>query len=320
MRALAAESIGSTGNLRVMEVPAPVAGAGELRVRVDHSALNPADWKVVTGASGAGFIHAKSFPLVVGYDVSGTIDAVGEGVSDLSVGDDVFGHLAYAGKQKQGAFAELVTIPASAVAKKPAGVSHEAAAASATAGLTALQAMRDVGRLRAGDRVLIIGASGGVGSLAVGIAKRLGAKVTGVCSTDSVGLVRELGADDVIDRKKEDLGARGGDYRVVFDTPSASSYRQCSALLASGGTYVVTLPSFAFVTGKVASLFSSKRCAFVIVESKRADLEELGRWLADGLTVAIESRHLVKDGAAAIDAIGAGGRRGRIAMQVKDGW
>jgi NADPH:quinone reductase-like Zn-dependent oxidoreductase len=308
MRALAADSIGSTSNLRVTEVAAPVAGRGEVRVRVDHSALNPADWKVVTGATGAGFIHAKSFPLVVGYDVSGTIDAVGEGVNDLSVGDEVFGHLAYAGSQKQGAFAERVTIGASAVAKKPASVSHEAAAASATAGLTALQAMRDVGRVRADDRVLIIGASGGVGSLAVGIAKRLGAKVTAVCSTDSVGFVRELGADDVVDRKTDEIGARGGDYRMVFDTPNASSFGQCSALLASGGTYVATLPSFAFVTGKVASLLSSKRCAFVVVESKRTDLEQLARWTADGLTVPIESRHLVKNGAAARAAAAVGSR------------
>lgn len=298
----------------------PRPGAGEVRVRIDHSAVNAADLKVITWASGAGFIHAKSFPLLLGYDVSGIVDAVGDGVEDVNEGDAVFGHLAYAGKQRQGAFAELVTMPADAVALKPEGVSHETAAASVTAGLTALQALRDVAEVRSGDRVLIIGASGGVGSLAVAVAKRLGAHVTAVCSTSSVDFVRELGADEVIDRTKEDLRTRAGDYRAVFDTPDVSSFGETSHLLADGGTYVTTLPSLRFVTGKLRSLVSSKRCAFVVVASKAADLNQLGRWLSDGMPVPIEARYSVKDAAAAIEAMRSRGRRGRIAVKVKDGW
>lgn len=307
-------------DVALAEVPMPTPGPGEVRVKIATAAVNAAESKVISGAFAGRFLHAKTSPRVLGWDLAGTVDAVGDGVTDLAVGDAVWGHLAFAGSQKQGTYAEYVTLRRDAVAAKPEDVPFEVAAAAATCAMTSLQALRDYGRLAAGQKVLVIGAGGGVGELAVGVAKRLGAHVTGVCSTGDVARVRAAGADVVIDRKTADPYAGASAYNVVFDTPAVTSYGRCAPLLRPGGTYVTTLPDGALITGLIRSQFSSRRCRFVQVASKRADLELVGGWLSDGLQVTIDSQHKVADLGAALRRQTEPGRVGRVVVEVADGW
>ncbi len=306
--------------VEVSELPIPLPDRGEVRVKVISSAVNPGEEKVLSGDFVGRFLHAKTSPLVLGWDFAGTVDALGDGVTDVDIGSGVWGHLEFSWKQKQGAFAEYITIPRDQLATKPDNVPYHVAAAAPTVVMTSLQSLRDLGRLDKGGKALIIGAGGGIGSVSVGIAKRLGAQVTGVCSTKDVERIRALGADEVIDRKKSDPLDAESVYDVVFDTPAVHSFGQCSKVLKPSGAYVTTLPNLALVTGMVRSLFSSKRCHFVQVASKRADLELVGGWMIDGLEVPIDSRHKIADLGRALKRQNEQDRVGRVVIDVADGW
>ena len=314
-------AMGATGDgVEMTEIPKPTPGPGEVRVKVIASAVNPGEEKVMAGDFVGRFLHAKASPLVLGWDVSGIVDALGDGVTDVGEGAAVWGHLAYSPSQTQGAFAEYVTLPRQALAVKPENVPHDVAAAAATVSMTGLQALRDLGGLGAGGTALIIGAGGGIGSVAVGIGKRLGGHVTAACGTKDVERVEELGADVVIDRKQADPLDAESAYDVVFDTPAVHSFGPCVKTLRAGGTYVTTLPGAALVTGIARALFTSKHCRFVQVASKRADLELVGSWLSDGLAVPIDSRHTIADLGAALKRQTDRGRVGRVVVDVADGW
>src|SRR5512135_102517 len=177
MKALATDR--GIDGLTVRDLPVTEPGKGEVRLRVHASALNPADQKVLGGEFLGNVLHAKQRPLVTGWDVAGTVEAVGPG-ADLAIGDEVFGYLLYARKTRRGAFAEQVVVPAFALAKRPASLSPGNAAALATSGATALQVLRDIAGVKPGQRVLVIGASGGVGCFAVQVAVKLGATVTAI--------------------------------------------------------------------------------------------------------------------------------------------
>ena len=287
MRAMAA-----TGDSAEMtEIPKPTPGPGDVRVKVIASAVNPGEEKVI-----------------------------GDGVSDVDVGAAVWGHLAYSPSQTQGAFAEYVTLPREAVGAKPDKVPYHVAAAAATVAMTGLQSLRDLGGLGDGANALIIGAGGGIGSVAVGIGKRLGGHVRAVCGTKDVERVEALGADAVVDRTKSDPLDAESAYDVVFDTPAVYSFGRCAKMLQAGGTYVTTLPDAALVTGMAHALFTSKRCRFVQVASKRADLELVGEWLSDGLDVRIDSRHKIADLGVALKRQSDRGRVGRVVVDVAEGW
>ena len=316
MRAMAA-----TGDrVEMTEIPKPTPGPGDVRVKVIASAVNPGEEKVIGGDFVGRFLHAKTSPLVLGWDVSGPVDAIGDGVTDVDVGAAVWGHLAYSPSQTQGAFAEYVTLPREAVGAKPDKVPYHVAAAAATVAMTGLQSLRDLGGLGEGAKALIIGAGGGIGSVAVGIGKRLGGHVTAVCGTKDVERVEALGADAVVDRTKSDPLDAESAYDVVFDTPAVYSFGRCAKTLQAGGTYVTTLPDAALVTGMARALFTSKRCRFVQVASKRADLELVGEWLSDGLDVRIDSRHKIADLGAALKRQTDRGRVGRVVVDVAEGW
>jgi NADPH:quinone reductase-like Zn-dependent oxidoreductase len=304
----------------MFEIPKPVPDQGEVRIKVIASAVNPAEEKVIKGDFVSRFLHTKTSPLILGWDFAGIVDALGEGVNDIEEGASVWGHLAYSMSQKQGAFAEYVTIPREAIAVKPDDVPYHVAAAAATVAMTSLQSLRDLGGLGEGDNTLIIGAGGGIGSVAVGIGKRLGAHVTGVCSTKDVKRIEDLGADVVIDRKKSDPLDAGASYNVVFDTPAVHSFSQCKRIMQTGGTYVTTLPDAALITGMASALFTSKRCRFIQVASKRADLELVGNWLSDGFEVPIDSRHKIAELGVALKRQTDHGRVGRVVVDVAEGW
>jgi NADPH:quinone reductase-like Zn-dependent oxidoreductase len=318
MKAIAAPSYGPLERLASIDAPLPVPGRGEVRVRVVASALNPADYKVLLGTMK--FLHARNRPLIVGYDFSGTVDAVGPSVSGVSIGDDVFGFLPYGPGNRRGAFAEALIARGDEIALKPRAVSHVLAAAAATTGLTAIQSIRDLGRLPAqGGHVLVTGVSGGVGSISVGIARKLNASVTAVGSGGGLELARRLGAVDVLDRTERPVpGDIHERFDVVFDPSAAYRWRGWRGALKRGGAFVSTLPSLPYAVDKTASLFARTRVHFVTVKSRPADLRLLATWLEEGLEVPLAATVPVRDVASALARLQTSG--GRIAVQVADGF
>ena len=249
MRAIIQDGYGAPERvLRLEEIPVPSIGADDVLIRMRATSVNTPDWATVIGVPyilrlGSGLRRPKR--PVRGSDVAGVVEAVGQGVTDLAPGDEVFGST----RARAGTFAQYVVAPAAQLIKKPAGLTFTDAAASVMTGLAALVAMRDVAQVGAGTRVLINGASGGVGTMAVQIAKVLGAEVTGVCGTRNVELVRSLGADHVIDYTKEDFskraweisGKKGVDVLVNYtggDTwvPSLRTLARYGRLLTCGAT------------------------------------------------------------------------------------
>jgi NADPH:quinone reductase-like Zn-dependent oxidoreductase len=318
MKAMASPDYGPLETLALIDVPLPEPKKGEVRVRVAASALNPADYKVLLGT--LKFLHARNRPLLVGYDFSGTVDAVGPGAGDVKVGDDVFGFLPYGPFNRRGAFAEALIARHDELAIKPKNVSHLVAAAAATTGLTAIQSLRDLGRLPARDgNVLITGVSGGVGSLSIGVARKLGATVTAVGSGKGLELATELGAATVLDRTARALpGDLPAQFDVVFDASAAYRWKQWRGTLKSGGTFVTTLPSLAFAADKIASLFSRSRVQFVNVKARAAELTLLATWLAEGLRVPLADTIPVRDVARGLTQLQKSG--GRVAVQVAGGF
>jgi len=310
-------AVGSSQNtissLAIVDVPEAPLGAG-VRVKVIAACLNAADVKTVEREFAGRVLHAMTKPLVPGYDFSGVVTEVGPGTGFI-VGDEVFGHLAYAGSTTQGSCAQSVVVAKDTIAKKPAGVSHATAAGAATVGLTALQLLRDKGGLVAGQRLLVLGAAGGVGLLAVGIGKRLGAHVTGVCSDYAVDDVKAAGADVVVDRAKTDPFA-GGPYDVILDTTGTYAWGKASAALTPAGVMVTTLPGPALVLGTLAGLVSKKRCRWAGVRSTTADLQQLGAWLADGLSVRIAEHVPLADTARGLQRLKSGRLVGRIVIDI----
>lgn len=319
MRAMAISSYGPVDQMKLIELPTPEPGPGQVRVKVHASAVNPSDEKVAIGATK--FLHGRNFPMVLGYDFSGVVDLVGADVAAVAKGDEVFGFLPYSGSNKLGAFAEYTVSTASGLTRKPPNISHAVAAAAATPAITALQSLRDLGLLPSHGRTLIIGASGGVGAMGVGVAKKLGGEVVAVCATHAVDFVRGLGEDVVIDRKREDpLRVAKGPFDVVFDAAAVSSWTATRHLLGKGGVYVTTLPGPAIVLHLGLSLFTATRAKMVMVKNRTDDLALLGRWLNEGLKVPIDSTVPVRDVVAGIRRLAAGEMRGRISIDVIGGF
>jgi len=320
MLALATDRYGPLDRLRIIEIATPEPGPGEVRVRIHASALNPADYKVAQGRMK--FLHARNFPLVLGYDFSGVVEALGRGVSGLALGDAVFGCLPYGPGNRRGAFAQALVARCDQLAPKPAGVSHSQAAAGATVGLTALQSLRDLARIRRpGLRVLITGVSGGVGSLAVGVARRLGAAVTAVGSGAGLALARQMGAERVIDRTREDavgaMNAAPGPLDAVFDAAAAYRWRQWRSALGRHGTFVTTMPSMNFAIDKLTSLFGGPRCEVAMVKSRPDDLRTLGEWMASGLIVPVDSTISLADVPGSLDRLQRGQVHGRVVVEIQ---
>jgi NADPH:quinone reductase-like Zn-dependent oxidoreductase len=229
--------------LELDEVERPAVGDDGVLIRVKATSVNTPDWIAVAGVP---YVLRVRFGLrrpstpVRGTDVAGVVEEVGRAVTDLRPGDEVFGSLwdSKRALQPPGTFAELTVAPASQVIEKPAGLSVEHAGAAVMSGLTALIAMRDVGQVRPGSRVLINGASGGVGTFAVQIAKTLGAEVTGVCSTRNLELVRSLGADHAVDYTAQDFTAADGRYDVILDNVLNHPPAATARVLAPSGTFI----------------------------------------------------------------------------------
>lgn len=319
MKALCLLRYGSLDHLKLAELPEASPGAGQVRVKVHASSLNPADFKVALAE--VKFLHGRKFPLVLGYDFSGVIDALGTGVADFKIGDPVYGFLPYGPFNNQGAFGEKLLAKRAEIARKPEGVSHEQAAASATAGLTAIQAIRDVGKLAPRGRVLVTGVSGGVGSIALQVAIRLGAaEVVAVGSGKGLEEAKRLGATQVIDRKRQDVfAAATGAFDLVFDAAAAYRWKAWRGKLKPGGQYVTTLPSLSFAMDKLASLLAGTRAGFVTVKSRDADLKLLAEWLGSGLQFPLDATIPAREVPRALERLRRGEVLGKIAVDVLAG-
>ncbi len=320
MRAICLTKYGSIENFAIADLPTPEPRRGQIRVRVHASAVGPADFKVATGL--VKFLHGRRFPMVLGYDFSGVVDAVGYGQTRWKIGDSVFGFLPYSPGNNQGAFAEFLVTPENQVARKPSSISHEQAAASATAAVTALQGIRDQGKLPAVNaHVLITGVSGAVGSAGILVAKKLGAKVTAVGSQRGLELAKRLGADVMIDRKGGDIVEKtSSSYDVVFDAAAAYRWSLWKTRLKAGGAFVTTLPSIAFAADKLASSFFSSSSKSFIVKAREKDLELLAKWLGEGFEVPIDSTLPVREVAKGMLRYRGGNFLGRIVVDVENGF
>jgi len=317
MKALVRHRYGGPEVLRLEEVDRPGLEDDRVLVRVRASSLNKTDlhrlrgWPRLTRRR-AGVLRPKN-PLL-GNDFAGVVEAVGKDVTDLEPGDEIFGCL-------PGAFAEYVC--AESFARKPANVSFEAAAAVPVAGLTALQGLRDHGGLRASERVLVNGASGGVGTLAVQIAKALGGDVTAVCSARNLEQARELGANRVVDYAREDVTRGDERFDLILDVAGGHSWFALRRILTSRGRLVVIgahgsrrqLAHIAAIW--LASRRGDHAVTFFIAQLVSADLELLAELLADGrLTPRIDRTHELADGANAFRTFAEGHVRGKLVLTI----
>lgn len=314
--------------LKPGEIGRPSAGDNDVLVRVRATSVNTPDWITVTGVPyilrlKSGLLRPKT--PVRGTDVAGVVEAVGKSVIDLRPGDEVFGSSWGATLATTGTFAEYSVAPASQLIKKPAGLGFEEAASSVMSGITALILLRDEGRVTRGTRVLINGASGGVGTFAVQIAKTLGAEVTGVCSTPNLELVKSLGADHVIDYTREDYTRGEQRYDVILDNvmnhPPSATARE----LAPAGTFI---PNSIGTRGRfVGSLPRIARAALMglgstnvrtsTIEANRENLHALASLLESGdVKVVIDKIYPLDDAAQAVAHMLGHHARGKIAITV----
>jgi len=332
MKAIVNHVYGPPAVLQLEDVDTPVIRNDEVLVRVLAAAVNPGDWDVLHGTPYVlrlmtGLRRPRN--KVLGLAIAGRVEAVGSNVSEFRPGDAV-----YAGIGK-GGFAEYVCVPAVALAPKPSNVTFEQAAAVPVAGVTALQALRDIGRVQPGQKVLINGASGGVGAFAVQIAKTLGADVTGVCSTANVDLVRSIGADQVIDYTHEDFTRNGQQYDLIFDNVGNRTLSELRRALAPRGTLIPNsnkgngrwLGGFLrrAVQALVVSPFVSQRLRPFAATDKREDLVVLTGLIESGtVTPVIDTTYPLTEVAEALSHYGAGHARGKVIITMKQseaqGW
>jgi NADPH:quinone reductase-like Zn-dependent oxidoreductase len=322
MKAIVHHEYGPPDVLALEDVARPEAADDAVLVRVHAASANPADWHAMAGApflarTQNGLRKPKTHLL--GTDFAGVVEAVGKNVTGFKEGDEVFGG-------RTGAFAEYVSVK-NAVALKPANISFEQAAAVPIAGITALQGLRDKGQLQSGQKVVINGASGGVGTFAVQIAKALGADVTGVCSTRNVDLVRSLGADRVIDYTQEDFTRSGEHYDLLADIGGGRSWSDLTRVLAPDGKVVMIGGKISNrITGvslrhllrlRFASLFGGHKGMFFIAKLNRPDLEFLAELMAVGkVKPVIERRYELDEIAEAMRYVGTRHCRAKLVIDV----
>lgn len=312
MKAIQFHRYGPPSVLRWEDAPDPRPGRGEVRVRVRAAALNPKDVLVRKGK--LRLFTGRRFPQRSGYDLAGVVDALGPGVRSLRVGEEVYAMIQ---SWDAGACAELAVVPEGELAPKPRSISMTDAAGIPLAALTSLQALRDLARLRPGERVAINGASGGVGVFAVQIAKILGAHTVGVCSAKNAERALGLGADEVVPYDERPLAAEPGGFDVIFDVFGSAPYEKVAHLLAARGRYVTTIPSPRHVLRDLTTRWTKRPARLVVVRSRRRDLEQLARWVDAGELAPVTDRVWPMPAAAEAHAyIETKRARGKVVLEV----
>ncbi|MEL7038608.1 MAG: NAD(P)-dependent alcohol dehydrogenase [Cyanobacteria bacterium J06592_8] len=278
MKAVIFNQYGSANVLEYRDIDIPKIKPDELLVKVSATSVNPVDWKIRKGDLQP--ISGYNFPKKMGADLSGVVVEVGERVKDFQAGDEVYTFLNPA---SGGAYAQYAAVPASIAALKPSTMTHEEAAAVPVAGLTALQSFFDLGKIRPGQKVLVNGASGGVGTYAVQIAKAIGTEVTGVCSGANLDRVQQLGADVVLDYTEVDFTQQETKYDIILDAVGKQTFANCEKVLQPDGVYISTLPTLENVFAFAQTwLFPGKSAKFVLAQANRRDLDALRGWIEAG--------------------------------------
>jgi NADPH:quinone reductase-like Zn-dependent oxidoreductase len=326
MKAIVYCDYGPPDVLKLTDVPKPVPNDNQVLVKVRAASVNPYDWHFIRGTPyimrlGVGLRKPKDTRL--GVDFAGTVEAVGKNVTQFKPGDDVFGG-------RTGAFAEYVCVRADrGIALKPPNLTFEQAGCVQIAGITALQALRDKGKIQPGQKVLINGASGGVGTFAVQIAKAFGAHVTGVCSTRNLDMVRSLGADEVIDYTKEDFAKGGQRYDVMLDNVPNHSLSECRRILNPNGKYVMIGaggpndnrwigPFGSVINMLVLSPFVSQEMGMFMADLNQKDLTTLADLMQSGkVTPVIDRRYKLSEVPAAIAYLEQGHARGKVIITLE---
>ncbi len=324
MKAIVCTKYGPPDVLQFQEVAKPTPSEDKVLVKVHAASVNAYDWHLLTAdiflvrLMGGGLRRPKK--AIPGVDIAGRIEAAGSNVKQFRPGDEVFGDISAC---DAGGFAEYVSVPENALALKPATLSFEQAAAIPMAAVTALQGLRDQGKIQAGQKVLINGASGGVGTFAVQIAKAFGAEVTAVCSTRNLDLARTLGADRVIDYTQEDFTRSGQTYDLIL---AANGYHPLSAYkraLAPQGTYVMAggKPGQMFQAMLLGSWLSEKggkKLGGFTAKANQKDLVTLKELVEAGKVVpVIDKRYSLSEAAEALRYLGAGHARGKVVITVE---
>ena len=323
MKAIVYRCYGSTDVLKLESIPKPAPADDRVLVKVHAASVNPLDWHYMQGKPyimrpSAGVGAPKS--ILMGADFAGTIESIGKNVKRFKPGDEVFG-------DRDGSFGEYVSVRENgAIALKPTNMSMEQAAAVPIAGITALQALRDKGMIRAGQKVLINGASGGVGTFAVQIAKNYGADVTGVCSGKNVDMVRSIGADHVIDYTREDFTKGSARYDLIIDNVGNHSLGEIRRVLNPRGVLVVVGgpsdnawlgPVAGLLKMSVVSLFVSQKQTFMLANANKDDLDVLRDLMQNGkLTPVIDRQYKLSETPAAIAYLEQGHARGKVIVNV----
>ncbi|MEC3977139.1 NAD(P)-dependent alcohol dehydrogenase [Amycolatopsis sp. H20-H5] len=323
MKAIVQDSYGSAEVLEFKDVPEPAAGPGELLVRVRAASVDPGVWHLMTGK--AYLIRLMGFGLrapkvrIRGRDFAGRVEAVGEGVTRFRPGDEVFGWC-------EGAFAEYACARQDKVAPKPSNLTFEEAAAVPISAITALQALRDAGKVRPGQHVLVIGASGGVGTFAVRLAKLFGARVTGVCGTAKADLVRSLGADEVVDYTREDFADGSSRYDLILDTAGNRPLSHLRRALTRDGTLVIVGGEGGgkwlggterLLRAALLTPFVSQRLRGMFAVERQDDLEFLRKAVEAGeVTPVIDRTYSLAEVPDAIRYVHKGHTRGKVVVTV----
>lgn len=321
MKAIEYTKYGSPDVLRFQEVEKPAPGDDEVLVKVHAVSINAADWHLMRGKPflarfmGGGFRKPKN--SILGSDIAGRVEAIGKNVTQFQQGDEVFGGV------DQGGFAEYISVRERALVLKPANVSFEAAAAVPLAAITALQALRDNGQIQPGQKVLINGASGGVGTFAVQLAKSFGAEVTGVCSTRNLDMARSIGADHVIDYTQEDFTRNGRQYDLIIDIGANHSVSDYKRALSPNGICVFTGFSTmshmlrSSLLGSLASRTGSKKFGRFLAKLYPKDMVLLKELLDAGKIVpVIDRRYPLSKLAEAMRYFGVEHARGKVIITV----
>jgi NADPH:quinone reductase-like Zn-dependent oxidoreductase len=315
MRAMIYRTYGGPERLEMVDIPRPSPGPQQVLVRVIASSVNPIDWKLASGKMR--LIMPVKLPVVPGFDVAGEITELGAGVTGYSIGDRV--HARIATNEGTGACAEFAVVGLDVLAKVPSGMDLDEAAGVPLAGITALQGLRDRAGLplqRAHERVLVVAASGGVGHIAVQIARAAGAMVVGVCSERNAALVLSLGAHEVIDYNKPDPYRRQTPFDIILDCVGGSPFRWIG-LLGRGGRYASPMPGPGVFLRSLMNPLTGKKVRAVMLKSNAVDLRVLDRLVEAGeLRVVIDSRYPLTELRAAWKRSMSGRVTGKIVIDV----
>lgn len=313
MKAVVFNKYGGNDVVDVRDVPMPVPGPDEVLIKIRAASVNPVDWKMRSGM--LRIVTGGRFPKILGRECAGEVIATGNKVTRFKTGDQA---VMLPAIRSMGAFAEYACAPEKTTYLKSRTMSFEEAACIPIAGLTALQALRDKGRIAPGQKVLINGASGGVGHFAVQIGKIFGADVTGVCSEANSGFVKGLGADSVIDYTKEDFTKGREQYDIIFDAVAKRSFGACKDVLVERGRYVSTLPSPAVLLNRYLTGFlTRKKATDIWVKPNAADIEWMQNQIESGrIRIAIDKIYPLDRAKEALAYSETGKARGKIVLTI----